>query len=86
VQDVFVGAAHDPIGILRPPEESAAAAPAASRKGNDGALLFRPVPDSGDGVIRDLVGNVAEFLDDAPDAFADLASGTADEIKVLIDQ
>ena len=25
-------------------------------------------------------------LDDAPDAFAELASGTADEIKVLIDQ
>jgi threonine dehydrogenase-like Zn-dependent dehydrogenase len=25
------------------------------------------------------------ILDDAPDAFARLASGTADEIKVLID-
>jgi len=35
-------------------------------------------------VERVVTGNVG--LDDAPDAFARLASGTADEIKVLVDQ
>jgi (R,R)-butanediol dehydrogenase/meso-butanediol dehydrogenase/diacetyl reductase len=34
-------------------------------------------------VERAVTSNV--ILDDAPDAFARLASGTADEIKVLID-
>jgi formylglycine-generating enzyme required for sulfatase activity len=49
--------------------ESVNAPRAAWRSENDGVLLLRPVAESGDGVIRDLVGNVAEFTCEVPDAF-----------------
>jgi formylglycine-generating enzyme required for sulfatase activity len=48
--------------------ESLNAPRAGSRKDNDGVLLLRPVPEVGDGVIRDLVGNVAEFTCEVPEA------------------
>jgi formylglycine-generating enzyme required for sulfatase activity len=61
---------------------------AAWRKGNDGALLLRPVPESGDGIIRDLVGNVAEFTCEVPDSFlrwrAKGPAFTADDVQSFL--
>ena len=55
--------------------------PAPSRRGPpDGTLLFRPVP-SNDGVFHDLVGNVAEYVCEVPDAFARHDKETADQVK-----
>jgi formylglycine-generating enzyme required for sulfatase activity len=47
---------------------AAAAAPVAARPGNDATLLFRPAPSSS-GTLHDLIGNLAEYVCDAPDAF-----------------
>jgi formylglycine-generating enzyme required for sulfatase activity len=62
-----------------PPGEPVTSAP--SRRGPaDNALLFRQVP-SNDGQFQDLIGNVAEFVCDVPDAFARHDKETADDIK-----
>lgn len=58
-----------------------------SRAENDGTLLFRPVsPLAARGAaavpFQDLVGNVAEFVCDAPEAFADLqGKPSADAVR-----
>jgi formylglycine-generating enzyme required for sulfatase activity len=72
-----------------PAEPDALNAPrAGARKDNDGVLLLRPVPESGDGVIRDLVGNVAEFTCEVPEALlrwrAKSPTFTADDVKSFL--
>jgi formylglycine-generating enzyme required for sulfatase activity len=62
------------------PGEAPAAIPP-SRPGNDGTFLFRAAT-SNDGVFRDLVGNVAEYVCEVPDAFARWTDKkTADDMK-----
>lgn len=61
--------------FVRPADAGGAVTASASRsangRDNDGVLLFRPVdPAAGAVAFRDLVGNVAEFVCDAPEAFA----------------
>jgi hypothetical protein len=63
------------------PPPGTPATPAAARPGRDGAFLFRPVP-SNDGAFADLVGNVAEYVCEVPDAFARWnAKRTAEGVK-----
>jgi hypothetical protein len=42
---------------------------ATSRSENDGALYFQPANGSGGAIFHHLVGNVAEYVCDAPEAF-----------------
>jgi formylglycine-generating enzyme required for sulfatase activity len=60
---------------------------ATSRTDNDGALYFQPVTGSGAAVFHHLVGNVAEFVCDAPREF-DLAPNktTAAGIRGFVEQ
>ena len=68
------------------PADASTASPKPSkhRTDNDGALLFRPASDN-DGVFRDLIGNVAEYVCEVPDAFARWENKrTADGIKTFL--
>lgn len=64
-----------------PGDPSGPITPAASRKGQpDDAVLFRPEP-SNDGTFADLVGNVAEYVCEVPDAFARHEKENAEDVK-----
>ncbi len=75
-------------GIFHPQgDASATGADAHSRPENDGTLFFRRVNGPGGGTFHQLVGNVAEFLCDAPDAFESWPDkGTADGIGKFVAQ
>lgn len=63
------------------PPRQAGDAPPPGRPGNDSTLLFRPVP-AADGTFHDLVGNVAEYVCEAPQAFEDWPDkGSASDLK-----
>jgi formylglycine-generating enzyme required for sulfatase activity len=60
---------------------------ATSRPEKDGALFFQPVNGSGAVIFRHLVGNVAQFICDKPEAFDDWTDKkTAAGIRKFIEQ
>jgi hypothetical protein len=69
-----------------PGEPAAGAPPAAARAGaGDGVLLFRPAGSEAGSAFQDLVGNVAEFVCEVPDAFARWErKRTADDVKQFL--
>ena len=59
-------------GIFLPAQVTVATGPdAKARPENDGSLFFRPVNAPGGGTFHQLIGNVAQLLCEAPDAFDD---------------
>jgi formylglycine-generating enzyme required for sulfatase activity len=79
-----IAANHWPDGGAFPGEpRKPTDAPPAARPGNDSTLLFRAAPQSeGDAAFHDLVGNVAEYVCDRPEALAAWDDGaTPDGIK-----
>ena len=74
-------------GIYLPPRQSGeppAAATGAAAKSlaqRDGTLYFRPTDATGGSTFRQLVGNVAEMVCDAPEAIAQLKERTPQGIK-----
>jgi formylglycine-generating enzyme required for sulfatase activity len=59
-------------GIFLPEQVTVATGPdAKARPENDGSLFFRPVGAAGGGTFHQLIGNVAQLLCEAPDAFDD---------------
>ncbi len=75
-------------GIYHPPgDQSPTGGDARARPENDGTLFFRKVNAPGGGTFRQLVGNVAQFLCNASDAFdAWPEKGTAEGIDKFIIQ
>ncbi len=75
-------------GIFHPSgDQSPTGADARSRPENDGTLFFRKVNGPGGGTFRQLVGNVAQFLCDAADAFdAWPDKGSAEGIGRFLEQ
>ena len=69
------------------PQRKPADTPPPSRKSNDATLLIRPAP-VGDGRFHDLIGNVAEYVCEQPDAFAGWPANdkaTAEGLKRFLD-
>jgi hypothetical protein len=58
---------------------------ASSRPDNDGSLFFQPVASPGGNVFRHLVGNVAEYVCDSPQAF-NQSEKTAAGVKKFVEQ
>jgi hypothetical protein len=75
-------------GIFRPEQVTIPTGPdAKARPETDGTLFFRPVNGAGGGTFHELVGNVAQFLCEAPDAFDDLQDkSSAAAIRKFLDQ
>jgi formylglycine-generating enzyme required for sulfatase activity len=75
-------------GIFLPEQVTIPMGPdAKARPETDGTLFFRPVNGPGGGTFQELVGNVAQFICEAPDAFDDLQDkSTAAAIRKFLDQ
>lgn len=75
-------------GIFHPSsDQSPAGSDARSRPETDGTLFFRKVNGAGGGTFRQLIGNVAQFLCDAADAFeAWPEKGSAEGIGRFLEQ
>jgi formylglycine-generating enzyme required for sulfatase activity len=75
-------------GIFRPEDVSIPAGPQAqARPENDGTLFFRTVNGPGGGTFHQLIGNVAQFICEAPDAFDDWQDkSSAAAVRKFLDQ
>jgi formylglycine-generating enzyme required for sulfatase activity len=75
-------------GIYRPENVTIPAGPQAqARPENDGTLFFRTVNGPGGGTFHQLIGNVAQLICEAPDAFDDWPDkSSAAAIRKFLDQ
>jgi formylglycine-generating enzyme required for sulfatase activity len=75
-------------GIFLPEQVTIPMGPdAKARPETDGTLFFRPVNGPGGGTFQELVGNVAQFICEAPDAFDDLQDkSSAAAIRRFLEQ
>ena len=75
-------------GIFRPEQITIPAGPdAKARPETDGTLFFRTVNGTGGGTFHELVGNVAQIVCEAPDAFDDLKDkSSVATIRQFLDQ